>query len=110
MGVSNSDEDGGGVDGDGSDGNSPSRQGAGIETSVPQNWSLMAAVLRNFLWIESNLFRVFMSMTIYRQKDEIRGRKRGPHHTVARSEVGPCHPMVWLPPGSSPSPLWTLCT
>ena len=37
MGVSNGDEDGGGVDGDGSGGNSPSRQGAGTETSVPRN-------------------------------------------------------------------------
>ena len=35
MGGSNGDEDGGGVDGDGFGGNSPSRQGAGKETSVP---------------------------------------------------------------------------
>ena len=45
MGVSNGDEDGGRVDGDGSGGNSPSRQGAGTETSVPRNLSLMAAEL-----------------------------------------------------------------
>ena len=36
MGVSNGDGDGGGVDGDGSEGNSPSRQGARTETSVPR--------------------------------------------------------------------------
>ena len=36
MGVSNGDDGGGGVDGDGSGGTSPSRQGAGIETSVPR--------------------------------------------------------------------------
>ena len=36
MGVSNGDEDGGGVDGDDSGGTSPSWQGAGIETSVPR--------------------------------------------------------------------------
>jgi hypothetical protein len=42
MGVSNSDEDGGGVDGDGSGGNSPSWQGAGTEIFVPQNLSSMA--------------------------------------------------------------------
>ena len=36
MGGSNGDEDGGGVDGDGSGGNSPSRQGAETETSVPR--------------------------------------------------------------------------
>jgi hypothetical protein len=35
MGVSNGDKDGGGVDEDGSGGNSPSRQGAETETSVP---------------------------------------------------------------------------
>ena len=37
MGVSNGDEDGGGVDGDVSRGNSPSRQGAGTEISVPRS-------------------------------------------------------------------------
>jgi hypothetical protein len=42
------DEDGGGVDGDGSRGTSPSWQGAGTETSIPQNWSSTAAALRNF--------------------------------------------------------------
>jgi hypothetical protein len=49
MGVSNGDEDGGGVDGDGSGDNSPSWQGAGTETSVSQNWSSMAAALQTFL-------------------------------------------------------------
>ena len=47
MGVSSGDEDGGGVDGDDSGGNSPSRQRAGTETSVPRNLSSMAAALRN---------------------------------------------------------------
>ena len=36
MGVSNGDGDGGEVDGDDSEGNSPSRQGASTETSVPR--------------------------------------------------------------------------
>jgi hypothetical protein len=44
------DGDNGGVDGDGSGGNSPPRQGAGTETSVPRNWSSMAAALQNFIW------------------------------------------------------------
>jgi hypothetical protein len=35
------------TDGDGSGGTSPSRQGAGIETSVPQNSSMAVAELRN---------------------------------------------------------------
>jgi hypothetical protein len=52
MGDNNVDPDGGevdgddgGVDGDGSGGTSPSRQGAGTETSVPQNWSSIVAAL-----------------------------------------------------------------
>ena len=53
MGVSNGDEDGGGVDGDGSGGNSPSRQGARTETSVPRNWSSMVVARRNFSWTEA---------------------------------------------------------
>jgi hypothetical protein len=58
MGDSNADGDGGevdgdsgggnGVDGDGSGGTSPSWQGARTETSIPQNYSSTAAVLRNF--------------------------------------------------------------
>jgi hypothetical protein len=49
IGDSNVDGDGGEVDGDGSGGNSPSRQGAGTETFVPRNWSSTAAALRNFI-------------------------------------------------------------
>ena len=84
MGVSNGDEDGGGVDGDGSGGNSPSRQGAGTEISVPRNLSLMAAELRNFSWMEADSFRVFASGAIYRRKGEVGGHPGGPHHVVAR--------------------------
>jgi hypothetical protein len=36
------------TDGDGSGGTSPSRQGAGIETSIPQNSSAAVAELRNY--------------------------------------------------------------
>jgi hypothetical protein len=60
MGDINVDGDGGevdgdgsggdGVDGDGFGGTSPSRQGAETETSVPRNWSSMAAALWNFIW------------------------------------------------------------
>jgi hypothetical protein len=110
MGDSNGDGDGGGVDGDGSGGNSPSRQGARTETSVPRNWSSIAAALWNFSWMDPDTFRVFTPGVIYRRKGDVRGRLRGPHHVVARLEVGPHHPMVWPPPGCSPSPLWTLCT
>ena len=38
MGDSNGDEDGDGVDGDGSEGNSPSRQGAGTELLSLETW------------------------------------------------------------------------
>jgi hypothetical protein len=84
MGDSNGDGDGGGVDGDSSRGNSPSRQGAGTETYVPQNWSSMAAALRNISWMETGLFRVFTSERIYRQKGDVRWWTRGPHHLVVR--------------------------
>jgi hypothetical protein len=73
MGVSNGDEDGGGFDGDGSRGNSPTWQGAGTETSVPRSWSSMAVALRNFSWIEADSSRVFMLEAIYRRKGDARG-------------------------------------
>jgi hypothetical protein len=52
MGVSNGDEDGDGVDGDGYGGNFLSRQGARTEISIPQNLSSMAAALRNLSWCD----------------------------------------------------------
>jgi hypothetical protein len=61
MGDSNVDGDGGGgdgVDGDGSGGTSPSWQGAGTETSIPLNWSLMVAALQNFSGKNAERFRV----------------------------------------------------
>jgi hypothetical protein len=61
MGDNNVDGDGGGVDGDGSGGNSLSQQGARTETSVPQNWSSIAAALQNFSWTDADSFRVFAS-------------------------------------------------
>jgi hypothetical protein len=47
------------TDGDGSEGTSPSRQGAGIETSVPRNSSAAAAELRNSFWKIADSSRVF---------------------------------------------------
>jgi hypothetical protein len=71
MGDSNVEEDGsevdghggGGddVDGDGFGGTFPSRQGAGIETSVPQNSSVVAVELRDFFWKIADRFRVWTS-------------------------------------------------
>jgi hypothetical protein len=107
MGDSNGDEDGGGVNGDGSGGNSLSRQGAGIETFVPRNWSSMAAALRNFSWMDADSFRVLALEGIYRRKGNVRGHPGGPHHLVAWSRGDPRHPMVWQAPGPPPSLLWT---
>jgi hypothetical protein len=60
MGDNNVEEDGGevdrdsgggdDVDGDGSEGTSPSQQGAETETSVPQNLSVVVAELWDFFW------------------------------------------------------------
>ena len=83
MGVSNGDEDGGGVDGDGSGGNSPSQQGAGTEISVPRNLSSMAAELRNFSWMEAWVIRVFPRNGINRLKGDVGGCLWAPHHVVA---------------------------
>jgi hypothetical protein len=86
MGDNNGDKDGGGVDGDGSGGNSPSRQGVGTETSIPRNWSSMVAALQNFLWMDADSFRVFGSEGIYRWKGDVIGHPGGdtPPSGVAR--------------------------
>jgi hypothetical protein len=54
------------TDGDGSGGTSPSRQGAGIETSVPRNSSAVAAELRNSFWKIADYFRVVCPEASYR--------------------------------------------
>jgi hypothetical protein len=102
MGVSNGDEDGGGVNGDGSGGNSPSRQGAEIETFVPQNSSSMAAALQNFSWMDADSFRVFASEGIYRRKGDVKGWTKA-HTTWWCGQGDPRHPMVWPAPGPPPS-------
>ena len=59
MGGSNGDEDGGGVDGDGSGGNSPSRQGAETETSVPRIRVLDGGGALELFWGNRRSFREF---------------------------------------------------
>jgi hypothetical protein len=54
------------TDGDGSGGTSLSRQGAGTETSITRNLSLMAAALRNCSGKNADLFRVFHREAFYR--------------------------------------------
>jgi hypothetical protein len=60
------------TDGDGSGGTSPSRQGAGIETSVRRNSSAAAAVLRNSFWKIADCFRVFRPEASYRRRGVVR--------------------------------------
>jgi hypothetical protein len=66
------------TDGDGSGGTSPSRQGAGTETSVTQNSSAMAAELRNSFWKIADSPRVFHPEALYRRRDVVRGLPRAP--------------------------------
>jgi hypothetical protein len=55
------------TDGDGSEGTSPSWQGAGIETSVPQNLASTAAALWNYSGNFADSPRVFRPEALYRQ-------------------------------------------
>ena len=67
------------TDGDGSGGTSPSRQGAGTETSVPRNSSLTTAELRNCSRKIVDSFRVFHPEALYRQRGVVRGLPGAPH-------------------------------
>jgi hypothetical protein len=64
--------------------------------------------LEYFSWIDVWGPRVFLMNLIHTRKGDVRGRLRGPHQGLAWLGVGPCHPMVWPPPGPPPSVLWTL--
>jgi hypothetical protein len=68
------------TDGDVSGGTSLSRQGAGTETSVPQNSSMAAAELRNSFWKFADSSRVFHPEALYRRRGVVRGLP-GPPHT-----------------------------
>jgi hypothetical protein len=67
------------TNGDGSGGTSPSRQGAGIETSIPQNSSAVAAELQNSFWKIADSFRVFYPEALYRRRGVVRGLPGAPH-------------------------------
>jgi hypothetical protein len=92
------------TDGDGSAGTSPSRQGAGTETSVPQNSSVAAAELRNSFGNFADCFRVFRREALYRRRGVVRSGPGGCHHQGARPGGGARPLIVRLP--SAPSPLW----
>jgi hypothetical protein len=67
------------IDGDGSGGTSPSRQGAGIETFVPRNSSMAAAELRNCSGNFADSPRVFRPEALYRRRGIVRGLPGAPH-------------------------------
>jgi hypothetical protein len=87
IGDSKVDGDGGEVNGDGRDGDgdrgsggtSPSRQGAGIETSVLQNSSAVVAEMRNSSGNFVDSLRVFHPEASYRRRGIVRGGHRPPH-------------------------------
>jgi hypothetical protein len=80
------------TDGDGFGGTSPSRQGAGIEASVPRNSSAAAAELRNSSENFAHSSRVFRREASYRRRGIIRGGPGAPHNG-------------WAWPGAGPPPL-----
>jgi hypothetical protein len=93
------------TDGDGSGGTSPSRQGAGTETSVPRNSSATAAELRNCFLKIAESPRVFRPEASYRRRGNVRGGPRPPHTRVAWPGPGPRQPCVRVACGPSPSSL-----
>jgi hypothetical protein len=93
------------TDGDGSGGTSLSRQGAGTETSVPQNLSSTMAVLRNCSGKNADSFRVFHREAFYRRRGVVRRRPGGSHRRGAQPGARPHPLMVRLAPGPPPSPL-----
>jgi hypothetical protein len=76
------------TNGDGSGGTSPSRQGAGIETSVPQNSSVVAAELQDFFLKNTDFFRVFCPEALYRRRGVVRSGPGPPHHVAAWARRG----------------------
>jgi hypothetical protein len=79
----------------------------GRASGPSQSWVDDGIGLQYVSWKSVWAFRVFSMKGIYSWKGDVRGWTRGPHHLVAWPGGGPCHPMVRLPPGCSPSLLWT---
>jgi hypothetical protein len=86
---------------------SPLRQGAGKSFWTSRSWVNNGGGLQYVSWKSIRALRVFVMKGIYRQKDDVRGWTRGPHHVVVRPGGGPRHPMARLLPGCSPSLIWT---
>jgi hypothetical protein len=94
------------TNGHGSRGTSPSRQGAGTETSVPQNLSSTVAALRNCSGENADSPRVFRREASYRRRGIVRRRPGWPHNRWARPGAGPRPPVVLAAPGPPPALLW----
>jgi hypothetical protein len=83
------------TNGDGSGGTSPSWQGAGIETSVPQNSSSAVAELRNCSGNFADSPRVFHPEALYRRRGVVKGLPGRPHNRVAQPGAGLRPLCVW---------------
>jgi hypothetical protein len=67
------------IDGDGSEGTSPSWQGAITETYVPRNSLVAVAEMRNSSGNFVDSLRVFRPEASYRQRGIVRGQPGAPH-------------------------------
>jgi hypothetical protein len=95
------------TDGDGSEGTSPSRQGARTETSVPRNLSTAAAELRNCSGNFADSPSVFRPETLYRRRGVVRGLPGTPHTRWAWPGVGPRPLHVRAASGPPPALFWS---
>jgi hypothetical protein len=92
------------TDGDGSGGTSPSRQGAGIETSVPRNSSAAAAELWNSFWKILSILLGFSIGRLLIGEWASSGGDQGDLTTGGtRPSPWPCPLMVRLAPGPPPA-------
>jgi hypothetical protein len=81
------------IDGDGSGGTSPSRQGAGTETSIPRNSSASVTELRNSFGNFADSFRVFCREAFYRRRGIVRRQPGG--LTIGGRGQGPGRAASW---------------
>jgi hypothetical protein len=81
---------------------------SGRASGPSRSWVDDGGGLQYVSWKSDRSLRVFPTKGIYGRKSDVRGWTRGPHHLVVRPGCAPRHPMVRLPPGCSPSLLWTL--
>jgi hypothetical protein len=94
------------TDGDGSGGTSPSRQGAGTETSIPQNLSSTAAALRNYSGKNAIVLGFSVPRLLIGEKAASEVGKGG--LTIGGRGQGLRRPLVVrVPSGPPPAPVWS---